>query len=290
MIQYDPSLLLSTPVRSAPLSPPPPLTAGDPLHLVGLSKDQRLVSRRTAVRDVRELLLTECKPPRFRPVNVEVVELDDPLECDGGVLCDESGQLRGLWVSYAYQDAAGNDHQAAMGMQLDVVMPVLNSLLAGKTPKLRTLGVEMWTASVADARAMGLTATWMERMEEADPGRRQAVVVRRVADDVRGRSREEEDKEKEKKEDKVDKKEEKKEEKKEIVSRDNGVEKSESRDLECLREGDLILMAEGKVVTSFRDLDVELDRETVKMVRLAGKESVMTCTYHVAVDDSQKWE
>jgi len=50
---------------------------------------KKKVSRATTVTSVRETFVNEASPPRFRAMNVDIVEVDNPVACDGGVLADK---------------------------------------------------------------------------------------------------------------------------------------------------------------------------------------------------------
>ena len=132
-VSYDPVLIGETPARSATLSTEP-LDQGDDVHLIGLYKPHVpglfsvcvsfllavffislcsffvTVSRKTNVTKIRDVSLRECNPPRYRATNIEGIEIDDPVTCQGGVLANDKGAVQGLWVSFSFQDSEGGEN------------------------------------------------------------------------------------------------------------------------------------------------------------------------------------
>ncbi|GAB4827967.1 hypothetical protein Ancab_034852 [Ancistrocladus abbreviatus] len=79
VVAYDPSALGSgaSVVRAAELLPEPTLHRGDTVYLVGLSRSLRATSRKSIVTnpcDALDIVSADC--PRYRAVNMEVIELD----------------------------------------------------------------------------------------------------------------------------------------------------------------------------------------------------------------------
>jgi len=151
IISYDPVLIAETPVQSAALSAQV-LVQGDSVNLVGLYKPHVPVSRKTTVSKIRDISLRECNPPRYRATNIEGIEVDNPVSCQGGVLADDKGAVQGLWVSFSFQDGEGEDSQFYIGLPIDIIKPVLETLRADKFPELRSLEVELAPVQIVQAR------------------------------------------------------------------------------------------------------------------------------------------
>eukprot|EP01136_Pigoraptor_vietnamica_P045741 Opistho-1_new@24078 len=178
IVQYDPALVGDTPVRNAVLSETP-VAQRDSVHLVGLTRSSQIVSRLSTIFKIEKMNVPPMSPPRFRATNVEVIHLDNVLQCIGGVLTDGGGEVQALWASYSYQ-SEGQNHECFRGLPIEIVRDVLPALRAGVEPVIRYLDVEMWPILVSDARNQGLSGDWVKRIESACGYRRQVLTVRRL--------------------------------------------------------------------------------------------------------------
>ncbi|KAG0322816.1 hypothetical protein BG000_002785 [Podila horticola] len=167
VLTYDSALLADTPVKPATFSNKA-LTQGDECWLVGVGTDQSPVIKKTTVSNVGNIGTRECSPPRWRAMNVEGIKIDDPVGTQGGVLCDQDGNVQALWVNYSSQDEKGSDITFMSGLDVSTVKTVVEPFMRGEYPKLRSLEVEFWTMRIAAARSLGLTDEWVQRIE-ADP-------------------------------------------------------------------------------------------------------------------------
>ncbi|KAK9764946.1 hypothetical protein K7432_007110 [Basidiobolus ranarum] len=167
ILKYDPELLGDTPVQAAEILYDHPLSQGDEVHMVAISADHNPLVRRTHVTSIGNVSTRECSPPRWRAMNVEGIKLDDPVSCQGGVLCNAEGQVLALWINYSSQNDKQKDISFMPGFSVDHLRPVIEPLILGKTPKLRAFDVEFWTLRIAAARTLGLTDEWVQRLESS---------------------------------------------------------------------------------------------------------------------------
>ncbi|ORX94491.1 trypsin-like serine protease [Basidiobolus meristosporus CBS 931.73] len=167
VLEYDPELLGTTPVKAADILYDHPLSQGDEVHMVAISADHNPLVRRTYVTSIGNVATRECSPPRWRAMNVEGIKLDDPVSCQGGVLCNAEGQVLALWINYSSQDDKQKDISFMTGFSVDHLRPVVEPLSNGESPKLRTVDVEFWTLRIAAARTLGLTDEWVQRLESS---------------------------------------------------------------------------------------------------------------------------
>ncbi len=175
VVSYDPALIGATDVKAAQLSRQP-LRARDKLWLVGRDRSFNLVSAEGSVARIAPLVQSMTDPPAFRDTNVDVIEFASAPGTVGGALSDLDGAVRALWVSYGYEELSPKFR----GLPADVVWPVVEALRRGETPQQRTLGVELSTINLADARDRGLPAERLALLQRRDAERRQALVIRRV--------------------------------------------------------------------------------------------------------------
>jgi S1-C subfamily serine protease len=180
VVAYDPALLGETAIRSATFRSEG-LDAGDAVWLVGLTPRDQLVARKTRVSRVEAPTLPLTKPPRFREANLELISVDDSITTVGGVLADGKGRVHALWASFAAQGPKGTSAFFA-GLPADRLMPVIERLRASLPVGWRSLGVELETISIAEARSRGLPDPAARQLEAHDGARRRVLsVVRRTA-------------------------------------------------------------------------------------------------------------
>jgi S1-C subfamily serine protease len=185
VVSYEPGLLGETPIRSATFHPGR-LDAGDATWLVGLSQTDQLVARRAHVSRVEAPALPLTSPPRFRETNLELVALVDSMPTVGGVLADDEGRVYALWAAFAAQGAKGPAAFFA-GIPADRLTAVIEPLRASRPVGWRSLGVELESITLADARSRGLPEASARRLEEHDGKRRSTLsVVRRTAGTLGG--------------------------------------------------------------------------------------------------------
>ncbi len=177
VIRYDPERIGDSPVRSARFSDDE-IAAGDETWLVGISSDQRIVSRETRVARREPVALPPPFPPRFRDSNVELVMLEDITPTVGGVLADGKGRVQAFWASFSLGDGPASDAFFA-GIPARPIQQVVEVLRRGEEVRWRSLGAEFRPLTLADARSRGLSDAWAGILEKHDPkGRRVLSVLR----------------------------------------------------------------------------------------------------------------
>ncbi|KAL1915204.1 uncharacterized protein VTP21DRAFT_7480 [Calcarisporiella thermophila] len=181
VLTFDRSLLGDTPIRAVEFSDKM-LAQGDETWLVGCSSDYSPVVRRTVVSSISNVGTRECSPPRWRAMNVEGIKVDDAESAQGGVLCDRDGKVQALWLSYSTQNEKGRDMSFMSGLAVNLLKSTLEPMMRGEEPKLRGLGVELWTMRIAAARTLGLTDEWVRRIESSQRGRHSLLYVLNVLD------------------------------------------------------------------------------------------------------------
>ncbi len=176
IVQYDPTLIGTTPVRSARLGTKP-LRAGDAVTVVGLAPDTGLKSRSTTVADIDPVALPLSRTMQFREANLETIELVNGPQDFDGVLLDKSGAVAGVWSSFASE--SGRDVvQENRGVPIDVLADMVAR--ARESRPIYSLEAELFPQPLAAARRLGLTDDWVKRLESADGGTRQALTITRL--------------------------------------------------------------------------------------------------------------
>ena len=224
IVSYDPTKLpqeAREAIKPAALLPQPALRRGDKVQLVGLSKSLRVTARETTITNATAALhVLSHEVPRFRPVNEEVIELDQDFgHTFSGVLADAEGRVRALWISYS-KSVNGEDREFCAGLSADLWCSWVDRLAAvvaldlDERPNVvpvPTLGVELDGVLLSKAKSYGLSSDWIKKLADHDPERRQVLMVKSC-----------------------------------IVGGLAG---------EVLREGDMLLEVGGQLVSAFKDLE-----------------------------------
>ncbi|KAF9372729.1 hypothetical protein CPB97_001047 [Podila verticillata] len=183
IISYDPAHIGDTPLQSAEISPIEPVQ-GHRVSLVAFNSNHRPVCVETVITDITSVAIPQNYAPRFRSINFDSITVDTPQahSCSSGVLADSAGRVQALWLSYMghRSNTSGSDTEYHLGLSISTILPVLKPLQQGLYPKLRSLNIELAPVLMSKARHMGLSDTWVKRVEAANPARQQIYIVRRT--------------------------------------------------------------------------------------------------------------
>jgi S1-C subfamily serine protease len=176
IIQYDPKLIGSTPVRAATLDTSP-LLPGQTINVVGMDGNGAIQARTTTIATIDPLLLPLSRTVRFRDSNLKVASLVNPPDDFVGVLADNAGHIRGLWASFA-SDNGADLVQQNRGIPGDLVAETLDIVRTGRP--LHSLEAEFVPQTLAGARQLGLSDEWVHRISQANPSAREVLSIERV--------------------------------------------------------------------------------------------------------------
>src|SRR5262249_5980027 len=114
---------------------------------------------------------------RFRDSNIETVQLVNPANEFDGVIADDRGNVLGTWSSFAYEN--GRElAQDTRGVPIDIAADMVDRVR--NHPPLQSLEAEMGVLSLANARQIGLSEAWAQRLAQHTPTRRQVLTVVRL--------------------------------------------------------------------------------------------------------------
>ncbi len=176
VVAYDPKLIGTTPVKSAKLAPRD-LIAGESVWVVGMSGDSELRSRNTEIASIDPLELPLSRTMRFRDSNLEAVQLVNPPGDFDGVLTDKSGNVLGLWSSFAYE--SGRElAQDNRGVSIDLVADMVDRVRTNRP--LHSLEAEFSVQPLASAREIGLSEDWTKKISLHNSTQRQVLTAVRM--------------------------------------------------------------------------------------------------------------
>ncbi|TAQ91300.1 hypothetical protein B7494_g376 [Chlorociboria aeruginascens] len=182
IIKYDPSLV-DAPVQSAKLSTKH-ITQGASTYFVGFNQNMRLVIAQTTVTDITAVAIpANSGAPRYRAVNVDAITVDTSLsgQCGSGVLVGEDGTVQALWLTYLGERSpvTSKDTDYHLGLATPTLLPVIEQIQRGDIPKLRMLSVEFNAIQMSQARIMGISEEWIQRVALDNSSRHQLFMIRK---------------------------------------------------------------------------------------------------------------
>ncbi|KAI5858706.1 trypsin-like cysteine/serine peptidase domain-containing protein [Tricharina praecox] len=182
VVQYDPKLV-QAPVQSARLSEESMRQGAETIFL-GFNQNLRVVVAKTSVTDITTVAVPpNSTAPRYRAINIDAITVDTNLssQCGSGVLADEDGTVRALWLTYLGERAhGGKDVEYHLGLATPSVLPIIRQIQQGIIPQLRYLNVELHLVHMSQVRIMGASEEWIRKVEEDNPERHQLFMVRKV--------------------------------------------------------------------------------------------------------------
>jgi len=178
-VQYDPTLLGNTPVKSAELNTEP-LAPGDKVGLIGVTESQRMQIHDLQVATIEPLQIPLSKVPAFRETNIESININNPPPMLGGVLSDEQGRVQALWASFSYH-YGGDFTQFHTGLPSELLKDLLDQWRCCKVIEIYSLDVELFAVTLSQARKLGLPSSWSDKMQQNGNHRQLLAIGRRVA-------------------------------------------------------------------------------------------------------------
>ena len=175
VISYDPKAIGDTPVRAATLSLKE-LQPGDDVWAVGLRDDLKLMSQKTQVASVDAVSFPLSSTLRFTDSNLEVVSLVNAPRDYDGVLANDKGEVQALWSSFAFESQR-TLQQVNRGIPADLIAEMIGVVTQGRP--LYSFEAEFELLPLSSARKLGLPDSWVHKIEDHDPERRQALSVNR---------------------------------------------------------------------------------------------------------------
>lgn len=224
IIQYD-SGLVQAPVKSARLSTEN-IKQGQDTLFVGFNQNLRIVVAKTAVTDITTVSIpANAAAPRYRAINLDAITVDTGLsgQCTNGVLIGEDGIVQALWLNYLGERTASGhkDIEYHLGFATPSLLPVVSKIQEGIIPNLRILNLESYVVQMSQARIMGVSDEWIQKVAEANPARHQLFMVRKV----------------------------------------DCPPPSFTSEVDGLKDGDIILTLDGQLITRVSELDVMYEKE-----------------------------
>jgi len=141
-----------------------------------------MFSQQQVISKIEELFIPEGKPPRYRAINEEVIHLEKPTSCLGGVLVNNAGEVLALWASYSSSDkkSPGSSYEIFRGMPCHLFESSITAFRNSVSPNsMLYLEAEWWPMTLSKARDLGLDDKWIKEIEQTQ-SKRHILCVRRL--------------------------------------------------------------------------------------------------------------
>lgn len=183
IVKYDPSLV-NAPVKTAILADEM-MKQGQETIFVGFNQNHRVVMAKTTVTDITAVgIPANAAAPRYRAVNLDAITVDTSLssQCSSGALVGADGVVQAVWLTYMGERNQGShrDTEYHLGLATSMIKPVIDQVRTGVIPKLRILNIESYVIQMTQARIMGVSEEWIQKVAKANPARHQLFMVRKV--------------------------------------------------------------------------------------------------------------
>lgn len=180
IIKYDPELV-DAPVMSAKLSTQS-LTQGAPTTFLGYNRSGKIVHAATTVTEITAVAIpANSGAPRYRATNVDAITVDTNLsgQCGSGVLVDREGTVQALWLTYLGERSphGSRDEEYHLGLATPTLLTVISQIQEGRKPSLRMLSMEFRAIHMSQARVMGVSEEWIDKVPEANKHAHQLFMV-----------------------------------------------------------------------------------------------------------------
>lgn len=183
VIQYD-SKLVEAPVLSAKLSPED-ITQGTPTHFIGYKKSSEIVRAATTITQISAFTVPpDSCAPCYKAMNIDTATIDTSLgeQCSSGVLVADDGTVQALWLTFMGERPSADDDRVEYrrGLPTPALLPVIAQIQKGDLPKLRLLCAEFQPIQLFQARIMGVSEEWVNKVPLANRSHHQLFKVSRT--------------------------------------------------------------------------------------------------------------
>ncbi|KAH5706201.1 hypothetical protein HBI18_253770 [Parastagonospora nodorum] len=179
IVQYDTSLVdapVKTPEFSTEL-----IGEGSETIFVGMDGSSKTVIAETVVTGIATYFLPRSTTPRYRATNFEGITVDTNLaeSCGSGVLLSDDGIVQALWLAYSWHQGV-KQHTYNFGFAARNLLPILARIRRNEKPELRILDAQFYATSIREARDMGVSEKWIEKIQQTESERHQLYMAKKV--------------------------------------------------------------------------------------------------------------
>lgn len=99
------------------------------------------------------------------------------MASQGGVFSDDKGQVKAIWMSFSTDNERHEQSSVMGGLPSKLVLPVIEKIKKNQSIEVRGLDVEFWTLQISNARLLGVSDDWIERLKKQTRAKTQPSVI-----------------------------------------------------------------------------------------------------------------
>jgi S1-C subfamily serine protease len=134
--------------------------------------------KKTTITALAPIRTKETSPPRWRATNVEAFKVSDgSLASQGGLFADNDGKVRAIWMSFSIENDKREQSSVLGGLPAKLILPIVDKIKTKQQPIVRGLDVEVWTLQISNARLLGVSDAWIERVKKSTRANSQPHII-----------------------------------------------------------------------------------------------------------------
>jgi S1-C subfamily serine protease len=180
VLKFDPSPVIKAniDIHVALLDDSNDSEVGDSVNYVGLSGINEINIKSTTITTLAPVRTTEALPPRWRATNVEACKVSDGnLASQGGLFADDNGRVKAIWMSFSTDNEKHEQSSVMGGLPARLVLPIIEKIRSNQSVEVRGLDVEFWTLQISNARLLGVSDDWIERLKKQSKAKTQPSII-----------------------------------------------------------------------------------------------------------------
>lgn len=92
---------------------------------------------------------------------------DGTLASQGGLFASDDGKVKAIWMSFSTENERREQTSVLGGLPTRLILPIINKIKANQPAIVRGLDVEFWTMQVSNARLLGVSDVWIQKLKQA---------------------------------------------------------------------------------------------------------------------------
>ena len=169
VLKFDPAPVVEAglPICVAELDDSSDFEIGDTVNYVGLSGRNEVNVKKTTISSLAPIRTSEAIPPRWRSTNVEAFKVSDgTLASQGGLFADDKGRVKAIWMSFSTDNERKEQTSVLGGLSSRLVLPIIEKIKSDQTINVCSLDAEFWTLQLFNARSLGVSDAWIEKIKK----------------------------------------------------------------------------------------------------------------------------
>jgi hypothetical protein len=94
------------------------------------------------------------------------------------LFADKYGRVAAIWMSFSIENERRELSSVLGGLSSKLIIPIINKIKSKESPIVKGIEAEFWTLQISNARTVGVSDAWIEKMKsKATVSGRQPSVI-----------------------------------------------------------------------------------------------------------------